>query len=89
MLMIVALVLDGAETGSAEAVELEAQLGAASVGADVYVRLFADADLVADGEEGVSTDERLQGQIVVPVVGQPVTGWGEKRRGWWVGMVGR
>ena len=59
MTVIVALVFDGAEAGATQSMKFEAQLGFLFVGANVNVRLFADADFVADGQKGVTTSKRL------------------------------
>ena len=59
MAVIVAFVLDGAEAGAAETMQLQAHLAIIFVGADVNVRLFADADFVSDLGDGRPSGQRL------------------------------
>ena len=50
---VVSVGLDGPEGDSSQPVDFEDQLSARFVGHDEDVRLFAHADLVADGVDGV------------------------------------
>ena len=73
VLDVVALVLDLAEGGAAEPMQLDDALLVGLVRGDVDVGLLAHADLVAHGFEHVAERERLEGEEVVAEDGQPVS----------------
>lgn len=69
---VVSVGFHGAEGDAAQSVDLEHHLGAGGGGDDEDVGFFADADLVADGVDGLLFLVGVQGEVVQAAVGEAV-----------------
>ena len=72
MPQVVAVGFHRAEGDAPQAVEFEDVGDPCGGGGDVDVGFFADADLVAEGEERGVFEVRVEGEVVEPAVGEAV-----------------